>query len=67
MSIEKFLRRNQMIAAHLKELATHREEMQWDGILHPVNPQFREMMQAQERLLNAVERVLDNLPSRAAA
>ena len=67
MSIEKFLRRNQIIAAHLKELAAHREEMQWDGILHPVNPQFREMMQAQERLLNAVERVLDNLPARAAA
>lgn len=67
MSIEKLLRRNQMIAAHLKELAAHREQMQWDGILHPVNPQFRDMLQAQERLLNAVERVLDSLSARAAA
>lgn len=67
MSIDKVLSRNQMIAAHLKELASYREQMQWDGLLHPVHPQFRELMQAQERLLNAVERMLDSIPARAAA
>ena len=41
--------------------------MQWDGIVHPVNPQFRDVLQAQERLLNALERLLDNLPTLAAA
>ncbi|MBV8063268.1 MAG: hypothetical protein JOY51_06705 [Nevskia sp.] len=67
MSVDKFLRRNQMITACLQELAQYREQMQWDGVLHPVNPLVREMMQAQERLLNAVERVLETMPGRLAA
>ncbi len=67
MSVDKFLRRNQMIAAYLQELVQHREQMQWDGVLHPVNPVVREMFQAQERLITALERVLDALPSRIAA
>ena len=62
MSVDKFLRRNQMIAAYLQELAEHREQMQWDGVLHPVNPLVREMFQAQERLITALERVLDTMP-----
>lgn len=67
MSVDKFLRRNQMITACLHELVQHREQMQWDGVLHPVNPAVREMFQAQERLITALERVLDALPSRIAA
>ncbi|HWY25691.1 MAG TPA: hypothetical protein VNX47_12270 [Nevskia sp.] len=67
MTVDKFLRRNQMITAYLQELMQYREQMQWDGVLHPVNPAVREMFQAQERLITALERVLDALPSRIAA
>jgi hypothetical protein len=67
MSIDKILRRHQMIAACLDELCLHREQMQWDGVLHPVNPLVRDLYQAQERLLTALERVLDTMPARIAA
>jgi hypothetical protein len=67
MTVEKFTRRNQIIAERLSQLRLHGEQMQWDGIVHPVNPQFRDVLQAQERLLNALERLLDNLPALAAA
>ncbi|HZR37845.1 MAG TPA: hypothetical protein VFA75_20905 [Nevskia sp.] len=67
MSIDKILRRHQMISACLNELSQYREQMQWDGVLHPVNPLVRDLYQAQERLLTAVERVLDQMPSRIAA
>lgn len=63
MSIDKFLHRNQMIAAYLHELSQHGEQMHWDGLLHPVNPLVREMFQAQERLITALERVLDAIPA----
>lgn len=67
MSVDKFLYRNEMIAGYLQQLAQRREQMQWDGILHPVNPVVRDMYQAQERLITALERVLDAIPSRIAA
>ncbi len=67
MTVEKFTRRNQIIAERLAQLRRRGEQMQWDGIVHPVNPQFRDVLQAQERLLNALERLLDDLPALAAA
>ncbi len=67
MTVDKFTRRNQLIAERLAQLRQRGDQMQWDGIVHPVNPQFRDVMQAQERLLNALERLLDNLPALAAA
>jgi len=67
MTVEKFSRRNQIIAERLSQLRLHGDQMHWDGIVHPVNPQFRDVLQAQERLLNALERLLDNLPALAAA
>lgn len=67
MTVDKFVRRNQIIAERLSQLRSRGDQMQWDGIVHPVNPQFRDVLQAQERLLNALERLLDNLPALAAA
>jgi hypothetical protein len=66
MSIEKFLRRNQMIADYLQQVAQQQEQMHRDGVLQPASPMMREMFQAQERLITALERVLD-LPARIAA
>jgi hypothetical protein len=67
MTVEKFVRRNQIIEERLAQLRQHGEHMNWDGLVRPVSPQFREVLQAQERLLNAVERLLDDLPVLAAA
>ena len=67
MTVEKFLRRSQIISEHLKQLAGRSEQMQWDGIMHPVNPEFRDVLQAQERLLNALERLADGMVTRVAA
>ena len=63
MRADKFLYRNQMIADYLQQLAQQREHMQWDGVLHPINPLVREMFQAQERLITALERVIDAIPT----
>lgn len=67
MTADKFARRSQMISQHLAHIAASRERLQWDGALHPVNPQFREVLQAQERLLTALERLVEGLPNRIAA
>jgi|UPI0004A6B944 hypothetical protein len=67
MTVDKFVRRNQIIADRLTQLRSRGDQMHWDGLVHPVNPQFRDVLQAQERLLNALERLLDNLPALAAA
>ncbi|MDB5974791.1 MAG: hypothetical protein JWR07_1551 [Nevskia sp.] len=67
MTADKFIRRSQMISEHLAQVAASRECLHWDGALHPVNPQFREVLQAQERLLTALERLVEELPNRIAA
>ena len=67
MTIEKFIRRNQIIVRHVAQVARYREQMHWDGVLHPIDPQFREALNAQERLLTAVEQLLERLPRQAAA
>jgi hypothetical protein len=67
MTVDKVVRRNQIIDDRLKQLRLHGDHLQRDGIIHPVSPQFRQVLQAQERLLNALERLLDDLPVLAAA
>ena len=67
MTVEKFALRNELIADRLAQLRQRGDQMHWDGIVHPVNPQFRVVLQAQERLLNALERLLDDLPALAVA
>jgi hypothetical protein len=64
MTTEKFVRRSKLIAEHLSEIAFHTDQVEQDGMVHPVNPAFREVVTAQERLLNAVERLLEKLPGR---
>lgn len=62
MTTEKFVRRNRIIAQHLAEIALHREQIEADGAGQPFNRYFREVLGAQEHLLNAVERLLEQLP-----
>lgn len=67
MTNEKFVRRNQIIAQHLSEIAVQREQIETDGAARPFDPYFREVLCAQEHLLNAVERLLEQMPSRVVA
>ena len=65
MTTEKFVRRNRIIAQHLAEIALHREQIEADGAGQPFDRYFREVLGAQEHLLNAVERLLEQLPGRS--
>jgi hypothetical protein len=67
MSVEKFIRRNQIISLHIAQIAKHGKHLHWDSVLHPVDPQFREALNAQERLLTAVEQLLERLSTPIAA
>ncbi len=67
MSVEKFIRRNQMISLYIAQIAKRGQHMHWDGVLHPVDPMFRNALNAQERLLTALEQLLERLPVQAAA
>jgi len=62
MTTEKFVRRSRIIAQHLAEIALHREQIEAEGASQPFNQHFREVLGAQEHLLNAVERLLEQLP-----
>ena len=62
MTTEKFVRRSQIMAQHRSEIALHGEQIEVGGMLQPANRHFREVPSAQERLLNALERLLHNLP-----
>jgi hypothetical protein len=68
MTAAKFARRNQVLAQHLERITQYqRREEQDDGVLRPLHPHFREVLSAQERLLTAVERLLEQLPQQEAA
>jgi len=64
MTTEKFVRRSQIIAAYLSEIAIHGGQVELNGVIQPVSAHYREVVSAQERLLNAVERLLEKLPGR---
>lgn len=68
MTAAKFARRNRILAQHLERITQYQQqEEQGDGAVRPLNPQFREVLSAQERLLTAVERLLEQLPRQEAA
>ncbi len=57
MTIEKFVRRSQIIAEHLSEIAMHGGQAEVNGALQPTSPRYRAVVVAQEHLLNALERL----------
>jgi len=65
MTMEKIVRRNLLIAQHLSEIALHHGQVDADGGLQSDSPHFRAVLGAQERLLNALEHLLEKLPARA--
>ena len=67
MTAAKFARRNRLLAQHLERITRLQQSEQQDGVLRPLSPQFREVLSAQERLLTAVERLLEQLPQQEAA
>jgi len=66
MTIDQFMRRSGNISDRLSKIVSHREQLHWDGALHPVDRAFRDLLSAQEQLLNAAEQVLDGLCAEAA-
>ena len=64
MTMEKLVRRNLIIAQHLSEIAVHGQQSELDGAPQSVDPLFRAVLSAQERLLTAVEQLLEKLPGR---
>jgi hypothetical protein len=67
MTAAKFARRNAILARHLEEITLHQQREESGDTPQPLSPQFREVLAAQERLLTAVERLLEQLPQRQAA
>lgn len=59
MTYEEFILRNQRISERLDEIAMRTENMAWTGSANAHNPNFVELMKAQEFLLNKAERLLD--------
>lgn len=59
MTIDQFVHRSRMIAEHLENILTQREKLEWVGARGMSNPKFRQVCAAQERLLNAMEDMLD--------
>lgn len=66
MTAAKFARRNRILAQHLERITLLQQAEEQDGVL-PLSPQLREVLSAQERLLTAVERLLEQLPQQEAA
>jgi len=62
MTIDKFVRRNQLLAEYLAQIAERRAEVGWGDSAAPLNAAFREVLAAQERLLTAAERLLERCP-----
>jgi hypothetical protein len=68
MTADKLAYRNRILAQHLERITQYQQqEEQGDAVLRPLNPHFREVLSAQERLLTAVERLLEQLPQQEAA
>ena len=67
MTMEKMVRRNQLIAQHLSEIALHHGQLDAGGARQADSAHFRAVLGAQERLLNALEHLLEKLPGRTTA
>lgn len=59
MTIDQFVHRSRLIAEHLETILLQRDKLEWVGARGLSNPQFRQVCAAQERLLNAMEDMLD--------
>lgn len=60
MTFDKFLKRNQLIADHLAQIAAHRDSIGWVDSATPLDTDFRDVLAAQERLVTAAERLLES-------
>lgn len=60
MTYEKFLRRNELIASCLAQIAQNKSLVAWVETARPADSGLRELLAAQERLLTAAERMLDS-------
>lgn len=65
MTTEQFLRRNQIIGERLAQIAACGQYLQGKAV--PADLRLRAVLQAQERLLNAMERLLEQSAAGAAA
>lgn len=59
MTYEEFVLRNQQISERLEAIARRTENMAWVGAAHSDNPDFVELMKAQDFLLAKAEKLLD--------
>lgn len=66
MTADKFTRRSQIIGHHLARIAAWRESGLCSGLLEPIDPLFRAVLQAQEHLPNAAGQLLEELQYRIA-
>jgi hypothetical protein len=60
MTFDKFLKRNQLIADHLAQIAAHRHCIGWVDSATPLDMDLRDLLAAQERLVTAAERLLES-------
>lgn len=63
MTYEEFLLRNQRINESLDAIATRTANMAWAQSAHTDNPDFVELMKAQDFLLNESEKLLNAIMS----
>lgn len=61
MTYEEFLQRNQIISQRLEKIAQRTANMAWVGTAHSGNPDFVELMQAQENLIKKAEKFIDEI------
>ncbi|WP_329859271.1 hypothetical protein [Stenotrophomonas hibiscicola] len=59
MTYEEFVLRNQKISESLDAIAKRTANMAWVGTAHSNNPEFVELMKAQEVLILKAEQLLD--------
>lgn len=58
MNLEQFDHRRHMISGYLDRIFSQHEKLEWVGTRGLGDPKFRNVVAAQERLLNAMEELL---------
>jgi hypothetical protein len=58
MTFEQFMERNRLIGERLDWIAKRTENMAWLGIANTSNPDFVELMNLQQQLLDTAERLI---------
>jgi hypothetical protein len=66
MTQDKFVRRCEVIGTGLARIASSQPQEHWTGVLQS-DLRLREVLHAQEKLLTAMERFLEQSPVRVAA